>query len=77
MYRIGSCTVIYDPDESVISNIESYSKYMDLCVVVDNSPEKNAVSTYFESNSSYIYIDMHGNQGRFEEYRDCLDDGSG
>lgn len=63
MYRIGSCTVIYDPDESVISNIESYSKYMDLCVVVDNSPEKNAVSTYFESNSSYIYINMHGNQG--------------
>lgn len=40
MYRIGSCTVIYDPDESVISNIESYSKYMDLCVVVDNSPKK-------------------------------------
>ena len=63
MYRIGSCTVIYDPDESVISNIESYSKYMDLCVVVDNSPEKNAVSKYFESNSSYIYINMHGNQG--------------
>ena len=36
---------------------------MDLCVVVDNSPEKNAVSKYFESNSSYIYINMHGNQG--------------
>ena len=63
MLKIGSCTVLYNPDNIVISNVSTYSEWVDVCVVVDNSDNKNETSKYFENNSSYIYIDMHGNQG--------------
>ena len=63
MLKIGSCTVLFNPDRDVISNVETYKNLMDVCVIVDNSDNKNEVSKYFEEDSSYIYIDMHGNQG--------------
>lgn len=63
MLKIGSCTVLFNPDRDVISNVETYKELMDVCVIVDNSDNKNEVSKYFEEDSSYIYIDMHGNQG--------------
>lgn len=63
MLKIGSCTVLFNPDRDVISNVETYKELMDVCVVVDNSDNKNEVSKYFKEDSSYIYIDMHGNQG--------------
>lgn len=63
MLKIGSCTVLFNPDRDVISNVETYKDLMDVCVVVDNSDNKNEVSKYFEEDSSYVYIDMHGNQG--------------
>lgn len=63
MLKIGSCTVLFNPDRDVISNVETYKDLMDVCVVVDNSDNENEVSKYFEEDSSYIYIDMHGNQG--------------
>ena len=63
MLKIGSCTVLFNPDRDVISNVETYKDLVDVCVVVDNSEKKNEVSKYFEEESSYIYIDMHGNQG--------------
>ena len=63
MLKIGSCTVLFNPDRDVISNVETYKDLMDVCGVVDNSDNKNEVSKYFEEDSSYVYIDMHGNQG--------------
>ena len=63
MLKIGSCTVLYNPDSSVISNIETYSSLCDVCVVVDNSDSINEFSKYFEDNPSFVYISMHGNQG--------------
>ena len=56
MLKIGSCTVLFNPDRDVISNVETYKDLVDVCVVVDNSERKNEVSKYFEENSSYIYI---------------------
>ena len=63
MLKIGSCTVLYNPEKDVISNIESYKENMEICVIIDNSDTKNEVSEYFQKNSSYVYIDMHGNKG--------------
>lgn len=63
MLKIGSCTVLFNPDRDVISNVETYKDLMDVCVIVDNSDNKNEVSKYFEEDSSYIYINMHGNHG--------------
>ena len=63
MLKIGSCTVLFNPDRDVISNVETYKDLTDVCVVVDNSDNENEVSKYFEEDSSYIYINMHGNHG--------------
>ena len=63
MLKIGSCTVLFNPDRDVISNVETYKDLVDVCVVVDNSERKNEVTIYFEEDSSNNYIDMHGNQG--------------
>ena len=63
MLKIGSCTVLFNPDRDVISNVVTYKDLVNVCVVIDNSENKNEVSKYFEEDSSYIYIDMHGNQG--------------
>ena len=52
MLKIGSCTVLYNPDNIVISNVSTYSEWVDVCVVVDNSDNKNEISKYFENNSS-------------------------
>ena len=59
MLKIGSCTVLFNPDRDVISNVETYKDLVDVCVVVDNSENKNEVSKYFEEDSSYIYIRMN------------------
>ena len=51
MLKIGSCTVLFNPDRDVISNVETYKDLVDVCVVVDNSERKNEVSKYFEEDS--------------------------
>ena len=40
MLKIGSCTVLFNPDRDVISNVETYKDLVDVCVVVDNSERK-------------------------------------
>ena len=63
MFHIGSCTILYNPDDEVISNISTYYKCAECCVVVDNSDSKNSTSHFFKDNPQYIYIDMGGNKG--------------
>lgn len=61
--KIGSCTVLYNPDNNVITNVETYRELFSARVIVDNSDIKNEISDYFRKNSNYIYIDMNGNKG--------------
>lgn len=63
MAKIGSCTVLYNPDKRVLQNIHSYLCLMDICVVVDNSDEKNEVSKELQESSDFVYLDMHENLG--------------
>lgn len=63
MLKIGSCTILYNPDEKVIKNIETYSNLVDYCVIVDNSDKKNDICNSLKNNNKYIYIDMEGNKG--------------
>ena len=32
MLKIGSCTVLFNPDRDVISNVETYKDLVDVCV---------------------------------------------
>ena len=63
MLRVGSCTVLYNPKEDVLSNIASYSSNVDVAVVVDNSDKKNDVCEILRNNPNLHYIDLEGNQG--------------
>lgn len=63
MFTVGSCTVLYNPNESVLTNLNSYSNCVDVSVVVDNSDKKNEISQSLKNDPNFIYIDMDGNQG--------------
>lgn len=63
MFTVGSCTVLYNPNESVLTNLNSYSNCMDVSVVVDNSDTKNEISQSLKNDPNFIYIDMDGNKG--------------
>lgn len=63
MMRIGSCTVLYNPDQQVLKNLETYIELVDVSVIVDNSDKKNEISNSLRTNPKIHYIDMHGNEG--------------
>lgn len=63
MFTVGSCTVLYNPNESVLTNLNSYSNWVDVSVVVDNSDTKNEISQSLKNDPNFIYIDMDGNKG--------------
>lgn len=63
MFTLGSCTVLYNPNESVLTNLNSYSNCVDVSVVVDNSDTKNEISQLLKNDPNFIYIDMGGNKG--------------
>lgn len=63
MFTVGSCTVLYNPNESVLTNLNSYSNCVDVSVVVDNSDTKNEISQSLKNDHNFIYIDMDGNKG--------------
>lgn len=63
MFTVGSCTVLYNPNESVLTNLNSYSNCVDVSVVVDNSDTKNEISQLLKNDPNFIYIDMDGNKG--------------
>lgn len=63
MFTVGSCTVLYNPNESVLTKLNSYSNCVDVSVVVDNSDTKNEISQSLKNDPNFIYIDMDGNKG--------------
>ena len=63
MIKVGSCTVLYNPDENVLSNLISYIEKVDTFVIVDNSDKKNKYSIQIMNNYKDNYIDMHNNVG--------------
>lgn len=64
MYKIAGVIVLYNPEKSVITNIQSYIDNIDILFAVDNSDQKkpSIIKTLLE-NPKICYIDNHGNQG--------------
>lgn len=62
--RIGGCVVLYNPNNQVLKNIETYRTKLDLLVVVDNSDKPvNSVLNKLATLNNVKIIPMHGNQG--------------
>tara|TARA_R110001583_G_scaffold118774_1_gene270236 strand:+ start:3222 stop:4079 length:858 start_codon:yes stop_codon:yes gene_type:complete len=64
MHKPDGVVVLYNPDESVCSNIASYIDYIGLLYVVDNSEQKNLLLIdKINSHPSVVYIDNKSNLG--------------
>ncbi|MDD5052224.1 MAG: glycosyltransferase [Sulfuricurvum sp.] len=62
--KCGGVIVLYNPNESVISNIESYINHIDILIAVDNSDTINhSLIINLSKNSKIQYINNNGNQG--------------
>lgn len=62
MMKIAGVVVLYNPDENVKKNIDSYINNLDILYVVDNSPEPNDNAKYYKGKK-IKYISNHGNKG--------------
>ncbi|WP_421856296.1 glycosyltransferase [Marinomonas sp.] len=64
MHKPDGVVVLYNPDESVWSNITSYIDYVGLLYVVDNSEQKNLILVEkIKNHPSAVYIDNKSNLG--------------
>lgn len=62
--KIAACVILFNPDISVIQNIESYSDNVDLLIIVDNSDKKNeSVLSALKSLPNSCYLDNKENKG--------------
>jgi rhamnosyltransferase len=62
-YRIDGLTVLYNPNKSVLKNIDSYIDDIDLLYVVDNSPVQNFdIVSQIKKKSKVIYF-FNNNRG--------------
>lgn len=66
-YKIAGVTVLYNPDISVIYNIDSYIQQIDKLFIVDNSDKTNfevvRIITERYSSDKFEYIKLYENKG--------------
>lgn len=62
--KISAVVVLYNPDLSVVENIQSYACYVDRIFAVDNSDsQSNSVINIIKSIPNLSFISLHGNYG--------------
>jgi len=63
--KIDGVVVLYNPDESIIKNINSYINDIDKIYIIDNSETKNheLINKIVTISDKCIYIDNNSNQG--------------
>jgi rhamnosyltransferase len=62
--KIDGVVVLYNPEENLLTNINSYINEIDKLYVVDNSESKNLVFIEkIKKINKCVYIDNHDNQG--------------
>jgi rhamnosyltransferase len=62
---LAGCVVLYNPDRSIIKNVESYLNFLNVLYVVDNSDniDKDLVNDLCLLNANVIYIPQNTNIG--------------
>jgi rhamnosyltransferase len=61
---LAAVVVLYNPNETMIDNINTYVNNVDIVFVIDNSEQKNTfILEILLKNSKIHYIDNHGNKG--------------
>ena len=60
--KVAGVVVLYNPDDSVLNNIETYIELLDELYVIDNTPIPNNNEKMFKNNK-IRYISNNGNKG--------------
>ena len=72
--KVSAVTVLYNPDENVIKNIETYINYVEKIFLIDNSEIPNEIiSQYFKNNSNVYYISHKENKGIAKALNEGID----
>lgn len=62
--KLAACVILYNPDQSVVSNIHSYRTYVDVVIAVDNSEVANTkVVESLKDISDVLYLPNGKNLG--------------
>lgn len=61
--RVGAVVVLYNPDEHVRSNIDTYLPFVGRLVAVNNSTEVSSTVASLSAEANVDLIDMGGNRG--------------
>ena len=61
--KLASAVVLYNPDKSILDNIQTYLPFSDVLYVMDNSTNKIEFIDEIKKLDKVEYVSMHGNQG--------------
>jgi len=61
--KLAACVILYNPDESVVSNVLSYSNSVTKIWLIDNSDKTTSVFDLLLSNDKVEYIKLEQNFG--------------
>lgn len=61
--KLASAVVLYNPDKSILDNIQTYLPFSDVLYVMDNSSQDLEFVDEIKKLTKVEYISMHGNQG--------------
>lgn len=63
--KVSGAVILYNPDNSILDNINSYIEFLDILYIVDNSEEKDneILNKVISLSNKCKYIDNKGNKG--------------
>lgn len=61
--RLASAVVLYNPEKTILDNIQTYLPFSDVLYVMDNSSQDLEFGDEIKKLTKVEYISMHGNQG--------------
>lgn len=62
-FSLAGCVILYNPDDDVVRNIESYVDYIDELYVVDNSNGEHIVNELLQKYSNITVLKYNTNMG--------------
>ena len=71
--KLAACVILYNPDQSVVTNIETYIKHIDVLYVIDNKYGE-IVTTTLKNKYSNIIVKKYDNYGLAYPYNKVLEE---
>lgn len=63
MMRLAGCVVLFNPDDAVLDNVQTYLPFLGMLVAVNNSTAPSRVVDALRATDKVIVLEMGGNKG--------------